>query len=245
MVFIRNAININKIKDRSSMMKITTVAYCGFIEFGEEIEWYDDVTAIHPNREDIVVGSISDIVYIFKSFGIKLPVIDYPEELERFYGRKMWTEPSLHNLVKKERTGIFIKPAEGMKKFTAKVISKPTDYCDLIFEEDLPVKCSEVVDIVSEWRCYIRYGELLAVKHYSGDMFTPPDRDFVYDAIKAYTTAPAGYSLDVGVLRNGRNIAVEINDGYSLGTYGVWSVPYAKLLSARYSQLMGVRDPYL
>ncbi len=88
------------------------------------------------------------------------------------------------------------------------------------------------------------YGELLAIKNYAGDPFIAPQKSFVYDAINKYQSAPAGYSLDVAVLRDGRNIVVEINDGYSLGVYGINPVLYAKLLSARFSELMGIEDYY-
>ncbi len=242
MVYIRDAEHLKHSKERNSLMMIATTAYCGFRDLGESIERYTDVRSINPTKEDIVVGSIGDMQYVFSLFDISLPVIDYPTELKDYFGRKMWMEPSLRKLIEEERTGIFIKPAEGMKKTTGKVISKPTDYCNLSFEEDFPMMCSEIVDIVSEWRCYVRYGELLAIKNYAGDSFAVPSKQFVHSAIHAYTSAPAGYSLDVGVLRDGKNMVVEINDGYSLGAYGINPVLYAKLLSARFSQLMGVKD---
>ncbi len=244
MIYIRNAADIKTSKERNSLMTIATAAYCGFRDLGESVEHYNDIKSLSPTREDIVVGSIGDIQHVFSLFNIKLPVIEYPTELNDYFGRKMWVEPSLHKMIEEERTGIFIKPAEGMKKTTGKVILKPTDYCNLSFEEDFPMMCSEIVDIVSEWRCYIRYGELLAIKNYAGDPFVVPQKSFVYDVINKYQTAPAGYSLDVAVLRDGKNIVVEINDGYSLGVYGINPVLYAKLLSARFSQLCGVKDFY-
>ncbi len=242
MVYIRNAIQLKTPKERSSLMAIATAAYCGFSEMGEKIEFFTDIDKIYPEKEDIVVGSVSDTEKIFARFGIELPTVEYPEELSAFYGRKIWTEPSLRNLIKEERMDIFIKPAVGVKKFSGKAIRKPTDYCNLIFDGDFPIICSELADIVSEWRCYVRYGEILSLKNYAGDPFAVPNREFIEAALDAYKSAPAGYSLDVAVLGDGKNIVVEVNDGYSLGAYGILPVPYAKLLSARFSQLMGVSD---
>lgn len=37
---------------------------------------------------------------------------------------------------------------------------------------------------------------------------------------------------------------MEINDAYALGCYGLASVLYAKLISARWSELLGVKDEY-
>lgn len=36
---------------------------------------------------------------------------------------------------------------------------------------------------------------------------------------------------------------VEVNDGFSLGSYGLWHDLYARLLSARWAELVGVSDP--
>ena len=35
---------------------------------------------------------------------------------------------------------------------------------------------------------------------------------------------------------------VEVNDGFALGTYGTDAVEYAKLLSARWCELVGIHD---
>ena len=50
--------------------------------------------------------------------------------------------------------------------------------------------------------------------------------------------------LDICVTKDGQTLLVEINDAYSLGCYGLASVFYAKLISARWSQILGVKDEY-
>ncbi len=244
MVYIRDGRSLGTARERNSIVTITATAYCGFCELGERVTWFTELNGIEPTKNDIVVGSIKDICEIFTRFGIALPVIEYPKELNGFFGREIHIEPSLKKLINEEKTGIFIKPAMGMKQFTGKVIKTPTDYCDLFFDEDISVYTSPVCDIVSEWRCYILRGEILDIKNYKGDPLVPPSREFIAGALSAYENAPAGYSLDIGVMRGGENMVIEINDGYSLGTYGICPLPYARLLSARYSELMGVSDPY-
>ncbi len=247
MVYLRDGSRLTNTGERNSIMTIATAAYCGFRELGEGVEWFSDRDAIAPGREDIVVGSVRDMQMIFSRFGVTLPVIEYPSELTPYFGRRLWTEPSLRRLIGEGRTNIFIKPAAGMKLFNGRVIRTENDYGRLSFTEDCAVLCSEVVDIHSEWRCYVRHGRLLAIKHYCGDPFLMPDRTFVDRVIAAYTTAPAGYAVDIGVTETaeGRsNLVVEVNDGYSLGVYGIFPLPYAKLLASRYAQLMGFADPY-
>ena len=51
-------------------------------------------------------------------------------------------------------------------------------------------------------------------------------------------------SMDICYTRDGRTLLVELNDAYSLGCYGLPGVLYAKLISARWSQLLGREDEY-
>lgn len=46
------------------------------------------------------------------------------------------------------------------------------------------------------------------------------------------------------VTYHGRILLVELNDAYSLGCYGLPGVLYAKLISVRWSQLLGREDEY-
>lgn len=100
-----------------------------------------------------------------------------------------------------------------------------------------------MVDFVSEYRCFVKYGEILDVRRYRGDWSKAPSREVVERAIAAYASAPAGYAADFGVTSDGRTLLVEVNDGYSLGPYGLWPELYAQLLSARWAQMVGIDDP--
>ena len=62
------------------------------------------------------------------------------------------------------------------------------------------------------------------------------------DRVDASGDAPAGYAADFGVTGDGRTLLVEINDGYSLGCYGLQHNLYAQLLSARWAELVGTED---
>ena len=134
---------------------------------------------------------------------------------------------------------LFVKPVEG-KRFTGCVVASTKDLVGKgCCGEDFPVICSEVVDFVSEYRCFVRHGEILDVRRYRGDWSKAPSREVVERAIAAYDSAPAGYAADFGVTSDGRTLLVEVNDGYSLGPYGLWPEPYAQLLSARWAQMVG------
>ena len=48
--------------------------------------------------------------------------------------------------------------------------------------------------------------------------------------------------MDFGVTADGRTLMIEVNDGYSLGCYGLLYLDYAKLLSARWAELTDTYD---
>lgn len=136
-----------------------------------------------------------------------------------------------------------MKPAEG-KRFTGRVVAGTRDLIGKgCCGEDFPVICSEVVDFVSEYRCFVRRGEILDVRRYRGDWSKAQDREAIERAIAAYASAPAGYAADFGVTSDSRTLLVEVNDGYSLGPHGLWPELYAQLLSARWAQMVGTNDP--
>ena len=137
---------------------------------------------------------------------------------------------------------VFIKPFED-KAFTGVLVRSPKDLmgCGRI-DEDLPIYCSEPVHFIGEWRCFVRYGRILDVRHYKGRWQVHPDCQLIERAVQDYTSAPAGYSMVFGLTEQGKTLLIEINDGYSLGSYGLFYLDYAELLSARWAELTGTED---
>ena len=68
------------------------------------------------------------------------------------------------------------------------------------------------------------------------------DPNVLDDIAKDFKSMPAGCSIDIGVTRDGRTVLIEINDGFALGCYGADCIQYAKLLSARWCELVGIHD---
>lgn len=61
-------------------------------------------------------------------------------------------------------------------------------------------------------------------------------------AVAAWPGKPRGCALDFGVDDRGRTLLVEANDGFALGAYGLPPLLYARLLSARWSEMTGAKD---
>jgi hypothetical protein len=129
------------------------------------------------------------------------------------------------------------------KKFTGMVVKEYKEFIGLTnMEKPTKIWCSELVNFKTEWRCFIRYNEILDIRQYKGAWDSTIDLSIVKSAVENFNTAPAAYSLDFGVDENNLQKLVEVNDGHSLGTYGLSPTNYAKFLSARWAQLTGTTD---
>jgi hypothetical protein len=222
------------------------VANEGFQSLGWETEKYfliDDITDNNP--ESLVVGGIGNVRKRLEKFGIERPTneIDYPKELEKYLGRKVWVSTIEEIFADEKNWNVFIKPKKDTKKFAGKVVKDYKDFIGIV-DNDNPTQiwCSEIVNFKTEWRCFIRYGQILDIRQYKGAWDSKLDLSIIENAVKDFKSAPASYALDFGIDENDTMKLVEINDGHSLGTYGISPTNYAKFLSARWSELTKTKD---
>jgi ATP-grasp domain, R2K clade family 2 len=197
------------------------IAYDGFRKMGWEIVPFsrlDNPRLSSLRADDVVVGFIEDVNAALGQLEITAPSeINYPDELAGFLGRKVWKSRINYIAKHPEAWNIFIKPAALAKKFKGRLLTSAKDLISCGDEfEDTEIWCSEPVKFLAEWRCFVRYGEILGVKHYFGDWRVHFDPQIIEAAIAAYTSAPAGYAADFGVTDKGETLLIEVNDGYSL-----------------------------
>jgi hypothetical protein len=217
-------------------------AFFGFSKLGYEIEFYEEEPPKDLLRTDIVVGWISSVKKALKNLGITPPTeIDYPQSLNEYYGRKIWK--SNLNKISEDDYPVFIKPQIG-KYFNGTLVEKFSDMIGFKFDSKTgcEIWCSEPVKFVSEYRVFVRYGNILDARKYKGNPFISLDEKIVEKAIASFDEAPAGYSMDFGVTDDGRCLVIEVNDGYALGSYGLFPTLYAKLISARWSEMTNTID---
>lgn len=219
-------------------------AYEGFKQMGWEIIYYKNIEEIENNkREDIIVGCIYDVKTMLKKFNCIIPNLCYPNELKKYLGRKIW-KSTLNTIANNpEKWNVFIKPYTASKVFTGILVKDTKDLIGCgIPKSDIDVWCSEPVNFVSEYRCFVRYNKIIGVKHYKGDWKIPFDSKIIQSAVNDYINAPKGYGIDFGVTDKNETLLIEVNDGYSLGSYGLFPINYAKLLSARWAELTESMD---
>lgn len=219
-----------------------SAAYFGFYKLGYEILFYEDEPPIGLSRTDIVVGYIGSVKKALRNLNIVPPTeIDYPEDLGDFYGRKIWK--SNLNKISDDDYPVFIKPQIG-KYFNGTLVTKFSDMIGFRFDsiDGCDIWCSEPVKFVAEYRVFVRYGNVIDARRYKGTPFKVLDERVVNEAIKSFKSQPAGYSMDFGITDDGRCLVIEVNDGYALGSYGLFPTLYAKLISARWSEMTGTVD---
>lgn len=222
-------------------------AYKGLEDMGFEcikFSTLQDLADYYHSRGELIVGGIGIIRKRLKAFDIDPITVDYPEELKEFLGRTI-QESTLSNIANNPETWpIFIKSKE-QKRITGKVIRNASDLVGLGYQEENPeIYISEVMDFVSEYRVFVRYGEVLDCKHYWGDPMVFPDAAIIKAAISKYQSAPDAYGIDFAVTKEGKTVLIEVNDAWALGCYGLEMHLYAKFLITRWAQITNTIDEF-
>ena len=228
-------------------------AVSGFRELGAEIITYNTIDEIYDwvTKDDIVLDYIDQCLTIFDKFGKRPRLEDYPEVLKPYLKRVIWKDTINSINSNPDKWGVFVKPVKE-KAFTGKIINGPSDLvgCGSCYE-DYEVYCSNILDIKSEWRGFYYYDKLIDLRPYSGDWSCTYNPYVIKSAIEAFNTwkdRPVACSLDFAVIQDAggqeHTIFLEANDAYALGNYGLNHVQYAKLISARWSQILDRPDEF-
>ena len=197
------------------------------------------------NKDDIMIGSVEATTTFWNAMGIEVPkYIGYPKSLDSFYSRTI--KRTRFGKITIDDLPIFIKPAYDIKLFTGFVLDKGTTLHNIgMYYSDInpntSVYTSEVVDIVSEYRCFVHKNELVGIKHYTGDFGCFPDILEINEMIRLYKKdAPISYTLDVGIIEKAskdKTILIEINDFWAIGGYGLDGKTYVRMLIDRFQEI--------
>ena len=133
----------------------------------------------------------------------------------------------------------FVKPFQ-LKLFSGLIVDKYSISSLNEFDDNLVVMAYiPLPEILSEWRVYIHYNQMIDSKNYSGDFKISPDYDWVESRIKLYKDKmPCAYTLDVGVLKDNTNTIIEFNDFWAIGNYGIPNDLYVRMLRDRYFEII-------
>ena len=221
-------------------------AWKGFDERGYEIGHYDwDQMAagvVPADPETITVGSVMFVRRALRQLGVETAPLDYPARLAGYLGRKIWqtTWGEVRSRVDEPGRAVFVKPVEQDKAFGGHVVAS---FRDLIrtakWPNEMRLWASEPFPFASEWRFFVRRGQVVGVGHYKGDPLRYPDASVVLAAIESYgEEAPTAFGIDFGVIEAGSTHLVEVNDGFSLGCLGLGPLAYSGFLEERWRELV-------
>ncbi len=219
-------------------------AFEGFCECGVEtsfFNWFGEIVTLSDLGPEVGLhGYVGDVHAALLKLGKTIPgPLDYPDSLYKYLGRHI-VQTTLGN-VRSCPVGIFVKPVQH--KLFSGFVWKNTreDRLRLApYGDDVQVWTSSIVEFKAEFRAFILNGEIIDVRRYKGDPYLAPSKFELEAMVKSYEGAPAAYAIDVGVRGTGSlgdNLLVEVNDAFSLGTYGLNSVLYAKMIDARWKEL--------
>jgi hypothetical protein len=173
------------------------------------------------------------------------PNLDLPVSVRFWANRLVWesTMGEIRHGVMNGADPVHVKPRDRGKLFNGTVIAS---FKDLIpsasVPDDEPVLVQGIVKFVSEWRATILRDRIINVAHYKGDPLQFPHSATMTCALNDFEERPIGFSMDWGVTEDGETALVEVNDGFSLGNYGVRGCDYVAMIEARWRQLMGLPD---
>lgn len=193
---------------------------------------------------EVPIGSVEFVRAVFKRNQMTEPYWEtYPAELTGFLKRAI-TKTTLADLDWNQTQ--FIKPAKT-KLFTGFVLGGPgVDSPELstvlTLDKSTEVYSAEVIHLQSESRAYIRNGRILGMSRYDDGPDDAPCANpaVVEEMIQAFgESAPAAYSLDVGVDTSGDTVLIEANDFWALGLYpgGITPQTYFNAAYARWWQI--------
>jgi hypothetical protein len=190
--------------------------------------------------EDLIIGSVQATEAYFRINNISIPKsLSYPKSLKKYLGRDI-VETTFGEL--DNNFPYFVKPSGQVKLFTGGVIESKThlgyletfDKC----KADTKVFKSEVMEFVSEFRCFVLSGELKGIQYYLGDFTVFPDVNRIARMIASYNDCPSAYTLDVGVSNDGKTYLVEVNDMWAIGSYGFNSKDYVLACARRMKEII-------
>lgn len=201
-------------------------------------------------RTTLVAGTIPVCHEALRQLDIAIPEPDdYPECLTPYLHRRVWTDTvrGIEERVYADSGPFFAKPRTRLKRFTGHVFASPGDLAYLQgASRKTSVLCSNAVEWVSEYRVFVLHGNIVGIRPYAGDTMIAPEESVIAEAISTWEAsgrAYAAYAIDFGVLETGVTALVELNDGFSIGSYGLDRAIYTDFIITRWQELMQGKSP--
>ena len=187
----------------------------------------DQVLSTHHDDSIIPVGTVEFVgAYLAKKYGIaNMNPIEVPDVLreDQFLKRK-------YSIVAKEelpKSGYyFTKYVSKLKVFSHTGRIETLQFTDIGVEpylQDGLYQVSEVVPILSEYRCFVQGDNIKVINYYDGDCTVLPDITTVQKMVNYYmkdVDRPKAYTMDIAVIDGRGTALLEVHPWVSVGLYG-------------------------
>lgn len=223
-------------------------AWIGLRSLGYEVKTFQ-TSKVHEmdlSKNDVVRGSARACRTVLAHLGIPQPKnVDIPESLRKYAGRELF-ETTVGALKKLENFRPFVKPLEYQKAFSGHIwgdcswVNGGWECVADVLPNNFKILAQSPVVFLKEWRIYINRGKIEGVSCYQqANPALRLHRKAVKRMIEDYKDAPEGYALDVGYIHNNKELCVvEVNEGFSIGNYGIPHTNFARVIEARWRELV-------
>ena len=209
-------------------------AELGFYRLGYFVERYQltDLKNADVSSETPVFGGMESLEIVLPEY-VSLPY--YPQELTDY----MYRNVELRD-ISDVKIGEFFKPQESEHKLFPARVKDDSFQCELMLGKipaNTKVMVTTAIKFQSEYRVYVREGEILNICFYKGNPLIQPNVTAIQAMVAATKNYVIAYGLDVGVIEDGKTALVEMNDFCCLGNYGLKAIEYAKCIADRWPEL--------
>lgn len=232
-------------KNKKILWDFGSIAEWGGRQLKWEIKFFEDAAKIPFDKKNVLFASVEQSMLYFETHKMYRPMAINPLFFQHFLKRDCEVKTVDWILNENKTWPIFAKPYMSIKAFTGTVLLNDFDAHCVLNQVNRRLECltQEVVDpIISEWRCYINRGSIVALKHYLGDSLTFPDQKFVIDCFQYAQKhlKNISYTLDFGVGEIDGDVEtflIEPNDGWAIGCYGLDPMDYVKFCKDRWWEI--------
>lgn len=187
-------------------------------------------------KQRLFVGSVEFMTEVFKRVGIKQPSLPLG-----WFRHQIIAEMKLGDFVYDKP--VFIKPKSEVKAFTGFVVDEYSKSMLNTLDPEIEIIVKNVINFISEWRCYIFNRKLVGMFHYSGE-FDVDLRGMTEElnALPGYLIDtydyPETFVMDIGFTDSKFFSHVEHNDMWAIGNYGIENDLYVRMLKQRYFDII-------